>query len=98
MKVKECVSYLRSKNAGPFCMTIDLFFDNREKFSAAVASESLTEETMNKVYGVSDAERFVIDDLMVIKFSMSRPFPQGSAHDSDMHAGQQYIRIANLEI
>ena len=98
MKVKESVSYLRSKNAGPFCMTIDLFFDDREKYLAAVNSTMLTVETINRIYGVSDAERFVADDLMVIKFSMSRPFPQGSSHDSDMHAGQQYIRIADMEI
>lgn len=98
MKVKEAASYLRSKNAGPFCMTIDLFFNDRSKFDSAVHSQTLTAETMNSIYGVNDAERFVVENLLVIKFSMSRPFPQGSSHDADMHAGQQYLRVANLEL
>jgi hypothetical protein len=33
---------------------------------------------------------FFCDNIFTIKVSCPRPVPQGGAHDSDMHGGQQY--------
>ena len=97
MTLGKCAKYVRSKNAGPFWMTIDIFCDDAS-YETIKSSKNLTEEKLKEVYGVSIVEKYALDDLRVVKFSMPRPHPQGSPHDADMHAGQQYIRILDIEL
>lgn len=98
MTLAETAKYVRSKNAGPFWMTIDIFCNDDESYNKIKNSTNLTPEKLKDIYGVSTVEKYVLDDLKVVKFSMPRPFPQGSPHDADMHAGQQYIRILDIEL
>lgn len=98
MTLAETAKYVRSKNAGPFVLTIDIFCDSEESYNAVKNSKNLTEKTLEDIYHVSDVEKFVLDDLKIVKFSMPRPFPQGSPHDADMHGGQQYVRLLDIEL
>ena len=98
MTLGKCAKYVRSKNAGPFWMTIDIFCDDDASYETIKSSKNLTEEKLKEVYDVSIVEKYALDDLCVVKFSMPRPHPQGSPHDADMHAGQQYIRILDIEL
>ena len=98
MTLGETAKYVRSKNAGPFWMTIDIFCDDDASYGKIKNSETLTVDRLKAVYGVPTVEKYTLDDLRVVKFSMPRPHPQGSPHDSDMHAGQQYIRILDIEL
>jgi hypothetical protein len=41
VKVSDVCRHVRSKNAGPFWVTIDLFFDGPENFARYGTSESL---------------------------------------------------------
>lgn len=98
MTLGETAKYVRSKNAGPFWMTIDIFCNDDAAYGKIKDSQTLTEEKLREVYHVDTVEKYTLDDLRVVKFSMPRPYPQGSAHDADMHAGQQYIRILNIKL
>lgn len=97
MTLAETAKYVRSKNAGPFWMTIDIFCDDDDSYDKIKNSDKLTAERLREVYGVPMVEKYALDDLRVVKFSMPRPHPQGSPKDADMHAGQQYIRILDIE-
>lgn len=98
MTLGEVAKYVRSKNAGPFWMTIDVFCDEDEAYDKIKNSKNLTEENLRELYQVELVEKYTLDDLRVVKFSMPRPHPQGSPKDSDMHAGQQYIRMLDIEL
>lgn len=98
MTLGQAAKYVRSKNAGPFWMTIDIFCDNEEAYYQIKNSENLTVEMLKDIYHVEMVEKYALDDLRVVKFSMPRPHPQGSPHDADMHAGQQYISILDVEL
>lgn len=98
MTLGEAAKYVRSKNAGPFWMTIDIFCDEDESYNRIKNSENLTVEHLQELYHVDLVEKYAMDDLRVMKFSMPRPHPQGSPHDADMHAGQQYIRMLDIEL
>lgn len=98
MTLAETAKYVRSKNAGPFWMSIDIFSDNEDSYNRIKSSENLTANRLREVYGVSTVEKYLLDDLRVVKFSMPRPHSQGSSHDADMHAGQQYTRILDIEL
>ena len=79
---------VRSKNAGPFWLTIDVFCG-----SAAVYDDLRARIDTDRVAALFEAppdvvKRFDIADLHVIKFSIPRPVVQGSRWDRDMHGAQ----------
>ncbi len=97
--IGETAFYVRSKNAGPFWVTVDIFCGEKEAFEKLSASKNITKETVAEVYGVNSEEVkiFYIPNLNVIKISYPRVKPQGQKYERDMHAGQQYVQIAELE-
>lgn len=98
--IGKTAKYVRSKNAGPFWITTDIFFDNPETYQQAKASQTFTKGAVAAVYGVAEdlAKMFYLDDLMVIKISVPRPCPQGGKQERDMHSGQQYVQILDIQI
>ncbi|AGP51752.1 DUF4387 family protein [Streptomyces rapamycinicus] len=54
MRLAEVAVVIRSKNAGPFCVTIDLFFDTPEDYERARNSRLLTPAGVAEVYGVAE--------------------------------------------
>jgi hypothetical protein len=46
----------------------------------------------------SDVKVFRLPNLHAIKISFPRPSAQGGAGDRDMHAGQQYVPLLDVEI
>jgi hypothetical protein len=99
-KVKDVCRYVRSKQAGPFWVTIDLFFDGPENYRKYHASEALNADAIQRLYGADPAlvKRIPVDDLSVLKISFPRSTPQGGMVERDMHAGQQYVRLLNIEL
>ena len=99
-KLREVCRYVRSKNAGPFWITVDLFFDGSDNYRRYRDSSALSAETFASLYGTDPAfvKRFAIDRLNAVKISFVRPTPQGGIVERDMHAGQQYVRLLDLEM
>lgn len=98
--VAQKAHYVRSKNAGPFWVTIDIFCENDEDFLAFKNSALLTPDIIADVYGVSvsDVKVFYLPAIHVMKISYPRLCPQGGRYERDMHSGQQYVQIMNLPI
>lgn len=96
----EIAKYIRSKNAGPFWVTIDIFFDTDEEYERTVASATISEKVISQIYDVKEenVKIFYLPDLKVIKISYLRKNPQGSPDERDMHSGQQYIPLLDLEL
>jgi hypothetical protein len=91
---------VRSKNAGPFWITFDVFLCDDEGYETLVSSGAITNESIATLYRVeaSTVEIFEIPDLRVIKVSFPRSVPAGSFNDRDQHAGQQHVPLAELRI
>jgi hypothetical protein len=98
VRLNDVCRYVRSKNAGPFWVTVDLFFADDEKYRRYRDHPMLGSEQVAKVYGVDPAEvkRFAVDSLGVIKISYPRRQPQGGVLERDMHSGQQFVRLLDL--
>ena len=98
--IGDIARYVRSKNAGPFVLTIDLFCDAQEQYEQLKSSQAVQAEAIAQVYHVApDLVRiFYLPDLNVIKITLPRPHIQGERYENDMHAGQQYVRILDLQV
>lgn len=100
MTLGETAKYVRSKNAGPFWMTIDIFCDTEEDYRKIKESPALSKEAVAAVFhtGPQKIKRFEVDNLKVVKISLPRPYPQGAKNERDMHSGQQYVQLLDIEI
>jgi hypothetical protein len=89
---------VRSKNAGPFWMTLDVFLPDDETYR--ITDTLITPDVIAELYQVApeSLQIFRIPQLKVVKVSFPRPLPQGSLHDRDMHAGQHHVPLASLPI
>ena len=99
-KISEVCRHVRSKNAGPFWITLDLSFPDIESFERYANAPALQAPAIGALFDV-DADlvkRFLVRDLSVLKISYPRRSPQGGAMERDMHGGQQYIQLLDVEL
>jgi hypothetical protein len=96
----ELATQVRSKNAGPFWLTMDVFFADADDCARASRSPLTDPATIGRLYGLDPGQVkvFVLADLLAIKISVPRPVVQGSLQDRDMHAGQQYVPLLGIEV
>lgn len=89
---------VRSKNAGPFWLTIDIFCGNATAFERV--SKGLASDRVASLFrmDVDQLKRFDIPDLNVVKFSLPRPAVQGTRADRDMHGAAWAVLLEELEI
>ena len=91
----DLAAEVRSKNAGPFWMTLDAFMPDEQAYR--IADALITPELISDLYHVAPAavQIFRVPKLSVVNVSFPRPVAQGSLHDRDMHAGQHHVPLAN---
>ena len=91
---------VRSKNAGPFWLTIDIMFDDSETYRRVRGAEIVNRAVIARLYNRNSADITVVnhDMALAIKVSFPRPESSGSKHDSDVYGGQQYAPLLALEV
>lgn len=96
--VGEVALKVRSKNAGPFWVTIDIFCGTPEAF--ARVRDGLATAEAARVLGVPTQalKRFDIPELNVVKLSAPRPAVQGTVADRDMHGAGWAALIAEMPL
>jgi hypothetical protein len=89
---------VRSKNAGPFWVTLEAFMPDSAAFR--VAEDLITADTIARLYRVpvQQVQLFALPKLQVVKVSFPRQVSQGSLRDRDMHAGQQHVLLAAVPL
>lgn len=97
-RLGDIAQKIRSKNAGPFWLTIDIFCDSPEVFDRVV--DGLKNQAVARLLRAETQliKRFDIADLRVIKISLPRPEIQGSRQDRDMHGASYAALLADMEI
>jgi hypothetical protein len=98
--VGDAAELVRSKNAGPFWQTLDIFMADDASYHAVADAPGVDAQAIGTLYRVDpDTVRiFRLPELRVVKISFPRPTSQGGAADRDMHAGQQHIPLERLRL
>ncbi len=92
MKLVDCARVIRSKNAGPTTLSLDLMFEDDARFRQALASPSLTPAALAPLYGVPVASVEVIPyaPAFAIKIVLPRKVIAGAPGDRDVYGAQQH--------
>ena len=95
-KLATYVEQVRSKNAGPFWLTVDIFCKDDASFQALAAGLDTKEVAKRLQLAEDQIKRFDIGDLAVIKISFPRPQIQGTVQDRDMHGAAMAVLVKEL--
>ncbi|MGL3822222.1 DUF4387 domain-containing protein [Sphingopyxis sp. R3-92] len=92
--------YIRSKSAGPFWVTIDIFCEDNASFERVARSPALAAREIAALFGVSESMvcQFQLPSIHVLKISFPRPHVQGSPGDADSHAGQYFVPLLSVKV
>jgi hypothetical protein len=96
----DLTSLIRSKNAGPFSLTFDIMFADQASYWRVKKSGVLTKALFAEMYH-APAERvkfFECDNALAFKFSIPRAHPSGDLGDGDLHGGQQFAPLLQIQI
>ena len=94
----EKVKKIRSKNAGPFWITIDIFCGSKVVFDEIrVRLDNVRIINLFQINGQT-LKRFEIESLNVIKFSFPRQIIQGGILDRDMHGAQLAVLLSEMDL
>lgn len=98
--LRDLAVFMRSKNAGPFMLTIDLFFDGPQSCQRVIDAGVITSESIAQIYPVDPATVKVIHvaPAYALKISLPRPLAAGDIGDSDVAGGQQFAPLMNLVV
>jgi Domain of unknown function (DUF4387) len=99
--LRDIAKVVRSKNAGPFEITLDIIFRNRADFDAVRKSGVITKELVSSLYNVPTQSiiTFGFFELVnAVKITLPRPRPQGGIGETDMHAAQQHVPLQEIRI
>ncbi len=99
----ELADVLRTKNAGPFQVTIDLMFNDVATYERVKASGVISAAVIAPLYRVSeDLVRIVpFDRVRAIKVTLPRRSGlngSGSAFDRDVYGAQQHGPLVDLVV
>jgi hypothetical protein len=100
LPLTELASVIRSKNAGPLCVTLDLFFRDQESYERAAQSDALNLNAIATLYGLlrTQIRRFDMPEILAIKLSMPRTVCAGHPGDGDLYGAQQHGPLLSLRV
>jgi len=100
MKLVDIAQVIRSKNAGPLQVTLDLLFAERSHYERALASPALSRAEIARRYGVqADVVQIVpYAAACAIKIVLERPVVAGSPGDSDVYGAQQHYPLLDITV
>ena len=100
MKLYQLAKLIRSKNAGPFMLTIDILFETDELFSEVVRSGALSKECIAGLFDIApeQIDYYELPLAKAIKFSFPRTHVSGDPDDTDVYGAQFHGPLVNLEI
>jgi hypothetical protein len=100
MKLSDLAQVIRSKNAGPRRLTLDLMFASETDYRRVAQSPALSRERIGALYGLSPDDVSVIPYPVgrAIKIVLTRPIMAGDPGDRDVYGAQQHAPMLDIEI
>jgi hypothetical protein len=100
MKLSEIAQVIRSKNAGPRRLTLDIMFASDADYQRVAQSPALWAENIGRLYRVPSEQVTVIPYPVgrAIKIVMARAIMAGDPGDLDVYGAQQHAPLLGLEI
>lgn len=99
-KLTDIAGIIRSKNSGPYELTLDIIFNTFEDFDKVCAAKVIDEETLCRLYRIT-ADKIIniieFQPAKAIKITIKRPICSGDLGETDVYGAQQHAPLLGLE-
>jgi len=99
-RLVDIAGVIRSKNSGPYELTLDIIFDEYDDFERVRQGGFIDQELICSLYGVTSDQIVSIIDFApakAIKATIKRPLCSGDLGETDVYGAQQHAPLLGLE-
>ncbi|MBN8903700.1 MAG: DUF4387 domain-containing protein [Rhodospirillales bacterium] len=98
--IRDVARVCKSKNAGPFELTIDVVFEDAETFRRVKATGVLTAALFARLYQVPEEHVLFTpyDAAFAFKATLPRLVPAGAFGDTDVYGCQQHAPLLDVDL
>ena len=99
-RIRDLAKVCKSKNAGPFDLTIDVVFEDDATFERVRASGVLSPALFARLYAVAEEEVLFTPYPAgrAFKATLPRLVPAGDIGDTDVYGAQQHAPMLDVDI
>ena len=99
-KLKNLAYVIRSKNAGPFEVTLDILFENEAIYRRVKDTGAIDAKMFADLHDVPEEQcNFIASDKgWSFKCTLVRPIAAGEIEDMDVYGCQQYVGLLDVEV
>ena len=101
MKLHELATTLRSKNAGPFLITIDVFFADAESYERVRGSGVLEPPSVARLYATTEEDvvgTFWEPNALGVKVTLRKRPSVNDVACGDLFGSHQHVPLAFAEV
>ena len=98
--LRQLAKVCKSKNAGPYEITLDIIVENRDLFDRVLASGVLNPGLFARLYKVrvEDVLFTPYPPGLAFKATVPRHVPSGDVGDTDVYGAQQHAPLLDVDI
>ncbi|GAB98048.1 hypothetical protein BJY21_002862 [Kineosphaera limosa] len=100
-RLTDIASVIRSKNAGPHELTLDILFTDEAIYRRVVARQAIDKELICGLYGLDEAdiiELIAFDPARAVKITIRRPRVAGDLGETDVYGAQQHAPLLGVTL
>lgn len=99
-KLIDIAKVIRSKNSGPYEITFDIIFKDRETFELICKYKFINSKLIADLYHIKESDVINIIEFIpaqAIKATIVRPMCSGDIRETDVYGAQQHAPLLDLE-
>lgn len=100
MRLTEIAKVIRSKNAGPYELTLDIICQEPAVYAILKEKQVINRRLIADLYSISPEDVLHViyfDPAKAVKITMRRRIPSGAFGESDIYGAQQHAPLLLLE-
>ena len=97
--LRDVANVIRSKNAGPFELTLDVLLKTDEIFERMRASDIINKKTVATLYRIPEEDVIGVvwfPNAKAVKATIVRPLASGAIGERDVYGAQQHAPLMNF--
>lgn len=100
VRLMDVASVIRSKNAGPLQITLDIMFPDQSTYEMACVSPAMQADSLAARYEVHPSALSVIHyrPARAIKVVIDRQIVAGTPGDTDVYGAQQHFPLLDITL
>lgn len=99
VKINDVTNVIRSKNSGPYELTMDIIFSDPEVYKKVCDSNQINEDLICDLYKIKKDDIINIINFLpanAIKITIKRPLCSGDIGETDVYGAQQHAPLFGI--